>query len=198
VARRKETSSHVRDLTFPHATVFLDRSVAAAIEVLRDRWDPVMASQISAHVTVTYPAEVASLDDLMQRVGAAAEKVGRFRLQLGKVRCFDRPEDGVFVEVADLDGGWRALRKAICSSAGQLDVKPHVTVVHPRTSDQGSSAWERLSGQRFDGEMTAAEISVTAFDGRRWFTVATFALHGEPIPHRGVGVSAGGTGDHFT
>jgi 2'-5' RNA ligase len=181
VAQLEEISSQARDLTFPHATLFLDRSVAAPIEVLRERWDPVMAFQIPAHVTVTYPSEVASLDELIQRVADAADKIGRFRLQLGKVRCFGRPEDGVFVEVADLHGGWRALRDAICRSAGQPGVEPHVTIVHPRTSDQGTSAWEELNGQRFDGEMTAAEVSVTAFDGRRWPAVARFALRGSPI-----------------
>jgi hypothetical protein len=40
-----------------HATVFLG-AAGAAVDELRRTWDPAMANQIAAHVTIVYPSEV--------------------------------------------------------------------------------------------------------------------------------------------
>ncbi len=45
-----------------HATIFLPPDVAGPIEEARRRWDPVMAAQIAAHVTLAYPREAPSRD----------------------------------------------------------------------------------------------------------------------------------------
>ena len=41
-----------------HATAFLDPRYSGPVEDLRARWDPVMAGQIAAHVTLIYPEEL--------------------------------------------------------------------------------------------------------------------------------------------
>src|SRR5207237_5168975 len=40
------------------ATIFLPPPVAQPVEAVRQEWDPAMADQIAAHVTVAYPSEV--------------------------------------------------------------------------------------------------------------------------------------------
>lgn len=163
-----------------HATVFLDGAASARVEPLRKRWDPVMAGQIRAHITVTYPAEIPSASSLCERLEAATERIGPFRLWLGEVRCFGEPEAGLFVEVIDLDGGWLVLREAVGFTAERLEVTPHVTLVHPRTSERGSDAWADLQGTDLDVAVEVGQAGITAFDGRAWRTDATFDLTGAP------------------
>ena len=38
-----------------HATIFVPPDVARPVEAARREWDPVMAAQIAAHVTVVHP-----------------------------------------------------------------------------------------------------------------------------------------------
>jgi 2'-5' RNA ligase len=159
-----------------HATLFLDGAASARIEPLRMRWDPVMAGQIRPHISVTYPAEIPSASALRERLEAAAERVRPFRLWLGGIRCFGEPEQGVFVEVIDVDGGWRALRDAVGFTAERLDITPHVTLVHPRTSDRGPDAWAHLRGTEVGVGVKLAQAAITAFNGRTWETAATFDL----------------------
>jgi 2'-5' RNA ligase len=163
-----------------HATLFLDAAAAARVEPLRQRWDPVMADQIAAHLTVTYPTEIPSAPTLRERLEAATERVGPFRLRLGEVRSFGEPEQGLFAEVVDVDGGWLALREAVGFTSKRLEVTPHVTLVHPRTSKRGLEAWTVLQGTDLDVGVAVGQAAITAFNGRAWRTDATFPLIGPP------------------
>lgn len=60
-------------------------------------------------------------------------------------------------------------------------VEPHVTLVHPRTTNRGSSAWANLAGMALAGEMTVMDTAITAFDGRAWPVVARFALSDQAV-----------------
>lgn len=82
-----------------HATIFLPPDVAGAIEAARRRWDPVMAAQIDAHVTLAYPREAPSRELLIERLHEVASRVAPFRLQLGRLGYLQRPEASVYVEV---------------------------------------------------------------------------------------------------
>jgi 2'-5' RNA ligase len=135
-----------------------------------------MADQIAAHVTLTYPAEVPSVAELTERVAAAAAATSPFLLRLGAVAYVGSPENVVYIEISDPDGGWLDLRRRIGATGELLEVAPHLTVVHPRTSGAGPSAWADLAGTSVAGEMIATEVAVTAFDGRRWQTLSRFEL----------------------
>jgi len=164
-----------RVLRDPHATVFLlPDDARRLIEPLRRRWDPVMADQIAAHVTVTYPREIAVLDELLTRVAKAVAHVESFSLALGNVYVSD---DGtaVLAEVIDGHGGFARLRAAVLGPAAPPG-RPHVTLVHPRTSDRATEAWADLRGQSFDLDVEVHDVAVTAFNGERWVTVERFEL----------------------
>uniref|UniRef100_UPI001C5F4D5A 2'-5' RNA ligase family protein n=1 Tax=Pseudonocardia nigra TaxID=1921578 RepID=UPI001C5F4D5A len=106
-----------------HVAVRPPLAVAAPLERLRTRWDPVMVARAPAHVTVAYPEEAADPALLERRMREAAAATTPFRLALGAVLHFDEMEDGgdvddgggtrggptgtggVFVAVEDLDGG---------------------------------------------------------------------------------------------
>jgi len=160
-----------------HATIFLPALVAQPIEGVRRAWDPVMAGQIAAHVTVAYPQEAPLAKMLGERVQAASATMTPFRLRLGTIACFERPEGGVYVEVEDPDGGYNRLRAALLGPPFlPLDFPPHVTLIHPRTSTRGPAFWEQRPHHQYELEFTVGEIAITAFDDTRWVVVQKHAL----------------------
>jgi 8-oxo-dGTP pyrophosphatase MutT (NUDIX family) len=159
----------------PHATLLLEPR-SPVLEELRATWDPVMAAQIGAHVSVSYPSEIADERDLVARVRHAARIVPSFTLRLGDVRHGGDPDAGIFVAVEDLDGGWQALRAAITGPAGDDAVDPHVTLVHPRTSGLGATAWPELRDRDLSMVFDVRAVAGTAFDGDRWAILEQHAL----------------------
>src|SRR5687767_9678117 len=126
-----------------HATVFLAPRVAGVIEELRQEWDPSMAALIPAHITLVYPREAPLVGLLVERLQNASAQALPFRLRVGGSACFGRPEDGVYVQIVDLDGGYSKLRATILQPPFEpVQFPPHVTLVHPRTSSRGRACWE--------------------------------------------------------
>lgn len=162
-----------------HATIFVPAEVAGPVEAIRRAWDPGMAGAIAAHVTVAYPREAADVSLLVERTRLACASVRPFRLRLGKAACFGRPADGVYVDVDDVDGSLGRLRSDILRAPFRpVDFRPHVTLVHPRTSSRGADCWDAVRHRALDAEFTVGALAITAFDGVRWDTLASFALPG--------------------
>jgi 2'-5' RNA ligase len=174
---RSSLATAMTDYRDHHATVFLPPEIASSIEAVRQEWDPDMATQIPAHVTLIYPNEAPRLDLLISRIGASCSTASPFRLRLGPMTCFERPERGVYVEVADIDGGYSALREEVLRPPFQgTAFPPHATLVHPRTSNRGRELWQCERYQWSNQEFTAREVSITAFGGARWVVLMTFTL----------------------
>ena len=172
-----------------HGTIFLPPEVADSIEAARREWDPDMANRIAAHVTLVYPQEAPNAELLIERVREASACLGPFRLRLGDVACFERPEDGVYVSVEDIDGGYRRMRDHVLRPPfHHLALPAHVTLVHPQTSTRGREFWDRGAHQRQSLEFTAREIAVTAFDGLRWAALGTYGLALQRTEARGAGL----------
>lgn len=164
--------------TFPHATLFVPPPGATVVDELRRRWDPAMAFQIAPHLSVAKPHDVEGLDDLLARTATAAPRVEPFELRLGRASHAGDPAHGIAFAVEDPDGGWCELRTAITGRAeSEGSDTPHLTVVHPRTSGLGASAWPELVNVRLpETLLKVEEVAVTAFDGRAWRTAARFRL----------------------
>ena len=165
-----------------HATIFVPPQVAEPLEAVRHSWDPIMATQIPAHVTLAYPQEAPIVDLLITRMRVTSIATTPFRLRLGAVSYFDRPEGGIYVEVEDLDGVYGRIRATVLRPPFQpITFPPHMTLIHPRTSSRGREFWEQGHGQhpqyqQHDLEFTVDELTVTAFDGVKWIAIERFAL----------------------
>jgi 2'-5' RNA ligase len=169
----------VPDYRDHHATIFVPPDVAEPLEIARRQWDPDMAAVIDAHVTVVYPNEAPAPDALVDRLQAAAASIAPFRLRLGTRACFGRPDDGIYVDVEDVDGGYGDLREAMLGPARRhAPFSPHVTILHPRTSRRGRELWDSGWTAPPPREFTVREVAITAFDGARWPAVVTFPLLG--------------------
>lgn len=172
-------------LTRPHATAFLDPRHSGPVERLRARWDPVMARQIAAHVTLVYPEELSGPADLGQLAAAAAGVTAPFTIALGPAFYVGSPADGVFLRVHDIDGGIARFRAAAVPAGPMIDFPSHVTIVHPRTSDRGRQAWDELEDTRIDARFAITHLAVTAYSDTRWRTLRLLSLTGTG-PQRSV------------
>jgi len=162
----------------PHATAFLDPRHSGPVEDLRARWDPVMAGQIAAHVTLIYPEEFPPDADPEQLAAAGAAATAPFRIATGPAFYVGSPADGVFLGVHDLDAGLARFRAAAVRPGRMIDFPPHVTIVHPRTSDRGRQAWDELAGARIDAVFTVTHVALTADTGHHWQTLRLIPLTG--------------------
>jgi 2'-5' RNA ligase len=164
-----------------HATLFLPPGEARdEVEAVRRAWDPAMAEAIGAHVTALYPVEAPSPEALLARVEAVTAKTAPLPLTLGGYALFPPPYDGAYREVGDDRGGFAALRRALTGAPFRAeDVPPHVTVVHPRTSDRTAAFWAARPASPPMATVWFEAVDVTAFDGVRWVSVARFRLAGD-------------------
>src|SRR5207248_696543 len=117
-------------------------------------------------------------DELITRVQDSCKELGQFRLRLGPLKRYDTDDGiGVSFRVDDVEGGLRRARELLTRpDFTPGDVEPHLTIVHPRTSRRGAEAWLELRSVRLTTEFEVCEIAVTAWDGQRWPTVASFTL----------------------
>jgi 8-oxo-dGTP diphosphatase len=140
----------------PHVTAFLDPAAGEQVEPLRAAWDPAMAGQIAAHVTIAYPSELGDLDEPPEIAVAAP-----FRLRLGRLALDRSAGDWVYAEVDDVDGGWRLARERLLGRRARTGVRPHVTVVHPRTTNRGLAAWSAIGSLELDAEFEVDELELS-------------------------------------
>lgn len=147
-----------------HLTILLpDGAVRTLVEPERSRWDPTMAAGVPAHVSLVYPEEVADFDALIARAEGVVHEQAGFPLDVREVLRTDEP-DGVFVGlgVTDRTGAMAVLRRALLPPASTpLGIPPHVTVVHPRTSDRGDDAAAALRRAELAGSFTVTELCWT-------------------------------------
>ena len=159
-----------------HATVFLDPERGGPVEELRSRWDPQMASQIAAHITLIYPEEIPDPAELDELAEIAAASTRPFSITLGPAFYVGSPADGVFFRVHDIDGGIGSFRARTVPPARAIDFPPHVTIVHPRTSCLGKQAWQALAAIQLEAQFTVTHLAITASDGLRWRTIRRLPL----------------------
>jgi hypothetical protein len=125
-----------------------------------------MAAQIRAHVTLAYPQEAPLADLLVARLRAASYHFAPFQLRLGALAYFEHPEDGVYIEVQDIDRDYCRLRQhLLCAPFQPIAFPPHVTLIHPRTSAHGREFWNHGRYQADDEEVQYHVYLVLAWSG---------------------------------
>ncbi len=149
--------------TRTHLTLSFDAAAVGEVAELRHTYDPAMAATVGPHVTVAYPEEFTDLELLMTRARTIAERTCPFVLiGTGFVTEGDDGEGGVFIDLDDPTGSWTELRRQLLAPPfAPIGVRPHMTIVHPRTSNLGPLAWERLGSQSLSCQIVATELSLT-------------------------------------
>lgn len=153
--------------------------VEERIQKLRVAWDPVMAARIRPHVTLVYPEETVDEQLLLERVAKAAKNAAPFVVSLGEIE--GSGNGGVWFPVVD-SGTWAKLRTTILSPPFQpIEVTPHVTVVHPRTSGRSREAMNELAGTRIAGSIRVNEMLFTETSPEGMSVIQRFPLAGPKV-----------------
>ena len=63
-----------------------------------------------------------------------------------------------------------------CQSFQPVAFTPHVTLIHPRTSDRGGDFWACAEPPRSGADFAVSAVAITAFDGARCHVTETFRL----------------------
>lgn len=132
------------------------------VEQWRRTWDPLMASVVPPHVTITYPEETVDEELLLRRAETTLGAERPFRLRLGEVFAEDAGHGGVFVRAYDLDGGWAGLRQRLLAEPmTPVDFPAHLTIAHPRTASRGGQCYAALAGRCLDSDVWVREVRFT-------------------------------------
>ena len=157
----------------------LSREVAAMVDEIRKRFDPVMAARIDPHITLVH--EVVDHDRAGVLVGAVADSA-RFTVQLTCAELWGPARYGIFLDVEDPSGGlgtlYETLRDVETPGWARVEYRPHVTLVHGRTvtEDEAEQAWSALAGFVAGWEAEVAAVDVVELVEPRWELVRRAVL----------------------
>lgn len=137
-----------------------------------------MAAVAPAHLTLAYPEEFGSdYTLLLDRIEDIAKKRDRFWISIVGVVCENEGKGGVFLKVVDSTNSWSSLRESILVEPfRKLEIFPHVTLVHPRTSDRGPEAWIALRDWKLTAELQVRDICFTETSDHSMVVLETFSL----------------------
>jgi 2'-5' RNA ligase len=165
------------------ATLFLPPPVNELVEDIRRRWDPAMATLVSAHVTLVY--EVDDPGVFLQRLARVARATTPLEFTLTHAACWGSPAGGIYLAVDDSLGAISALRRSLLVTDGPgVAYRPHVTLVHPRsaTSAHAEAAWSLLRDVRVDQRVTIHDVALIRNAGHGWELMNRTRLMGRAEP----------------
>lgn len=160
--------------------ITLPAALRASIDDARLRWNPEVATNNPAHLTLIYHDEAPDVALLSTRLAQSCAAQQPFVLQLGALRQFAPPNAGAFLEVADPPDGVRRLRELVLAPpfTSRSRFGLHVTVLHPDYGARLADAWRSLLQLAHAGTFTADRVELIAGRGAATRTLATFTLGG--------------------
>ncbi|NJM07530.1 2'-5' RNA ligase family protein [Candidatus Gracilibacteria bacterium] len=165
-------------------SLFITDGARGSIEALRQRYDPASAARIAAHVTLLYDIAPADLPGIAEALTVIGQEVAPFRLQLGPAALWEAPEHGIYLAVADVDGGFFALRQRLIADRAEAErIKPHVTLLHGRSAaSQGARAWQALRHSQMRLATRIDHIALIEEAAEGWQILVTVPLQGASDP----------------
>ncbi len=127
--------------------ITLPQSLRAPIDAPRTRWNPEVATNNPAHATIVYHDEAPELALLRIRLDAICRRTMPIPLVLGRVRRFDEPARGAFLEVCDPTQDVRRLRAALLTPPFRARARfgLHLTLLHPAQGERLAEAWNEIA-----------------------------------------------------
>jgi 2'-5' RNA ligase len=159
--------------------VTLSAPVAALVDEIRFRFDPVMAVRIDAHLTLVH--DVTDPERAPELLRRATDRE-RFRVRLTRTDRWGPSRYGAYLHVDDPAGAVRDLYEAVAPleapAWARVGYRPHVTLVHGRTvtEEQAEAAWRELDGFVADWEVGVDAVDVIELIEPRWRLVERHRL----------------------
>jgi hypothetical protein len=157
-------------------TLFINREDSAAIEKIREKYNPGQYHLIKSHVTLCRENELTSIKKVIENLSASDHH--SIAIHFGAARRFAEGK-GVLIPATSDNDEFQELRKIILS--GIIDSpgkhEPHITLMHPRNSTCTDRVFEKIQSIHFPRILTFNKISlIEQEDEKPWTIIKEYML----------------------
>jgi 2'-5' RNA ligase len=157
-------------------TLFIDQNNSAAIEKVRQEFNPKQYHLIKSHVTLCRDNE---LDNIIEVINNLRNlKFPTFNLNFGSVTRFSDGQGVLLPAIGDISQ-FIGLRKYILEGiiASPKNLQPHITLMHPRNSVCTDEIFYQIQQIEFPKSLTFSKISlIEQQDEDKWRVIEEFNL----------------------
>ena len=173
------------------------------IDHVRQRMDPVQFAKIPAHVTLCYDDEIQDWNYVAGCFEALAPEGIRFNFTVEGARSFAAEGKGIYLGIAEQSGFYTLARSRLLatSSSARKQVRPHITLLHPKHARDGADGWTLVDSMGFPERILIHQISLIELRESAWTVVRVWGIKeldrpraDATIPSQTSGCNLGGAG----
>jgi 2'-5' RNA ligase len=157
-------------------TLFLSMPGKGIVDQVRQRADPVQFAKIPAHITLCYDDEIQDWDYVTACLEAFATEDIRFSFTVDGARVFEAEGKGIYLHITDQSGFYDLARSRLLatSSSVRRQVRPHLTLLHPRHARDSTDGWTLVDSIDFPERLSIQQISLIELRASKWTVVHTY------------------------
>lgn len=156
-------------------TLFVEHESDAAIETVRQKFNPKQSRLIKSHVTLCREDEIEDIERVLKNICSLSQS--QIIIDFGKPIRFDNGK-GVLLP-AKSDDDFKKLRRNILTGVVENPrlQEPHVTLMHPRNSTCTDDIFKEISLFNFPETLVFKNIDlIEQTDDLEWKTLQRFPL----------------------
>lgn len=157
-------------------TLFLEASESAAIEAIREQFNPKQFALIKSHITLCREDEIEDLDRILNNL--AQMEVEEFELSVKGLKRFSEGR-GVFIAIADDKKAFRQLRARVLQygKATPREHQAHITLMHPRNSTCDDEKFKAIQQFELPEKLSIKKVCLIEQEmGQVWRTLQEYRL----------------------
>jgi len=158
-------------------TLFVDEKQSAAIERIRQKFNPLQYRLIRAHVTLCREDEIESFDNVIYNL--TSQVLPKISICFGKVTRFSEG-NGVLLPVNDNLHSFRTLRSQVLHGIIEAprNHEPHITLMHPRNSICTDEIFQQIIKINLPTIITFGKVSlIEQVEQEPWKIIQEFDLN---------------------
>ncbi len=158
-------------------TLFVDEKQSAAIERIRQKFNPLQYRLIRAHVTLCREDEIESFDNVLYNL--TSQVLPKISICFGKVTRFSEG-NGVLLPVNDNLHSFRTLRSQVLHGIIEAprNHEPHITLMHPRNSICTDEIFQQIIKINLPTIITFGKVSlIEQVEQEPWKIIQEFDLN---------------------
>ena len=158
-------------------TLFIDEKQSAAIERIRQKFNPQQYGLIKAHVTLCREDEIESFDNVLYNL--TSQVLPKISICFGKATRFSEG-NGVLLPANDILHSFRTLRSQVLYGIIEAprNHEPHITLMHPRNSICTDDIFQQIIKINLPTIITFGKVSlIEQVEQEPWKIIQEFDLN---------------------
>ena len=157
-------------------TLFVREADGAAIETIRNQYNPEQSRLINSHVTLCREDEITDLEKVMENLRGLRRAA--LPISFGPVKRVEAGK-GVLIPGHGHNPDFHQLRQEVLKGVQDTPVRlePHITLMHPRNSTCTDAIFEEIAAVDLPARLAFHSISlIEQVNGGEWKTLQQFAF----------------------